>query len=90
MDGVAHPHLEMLANQVAHARERLRNCQPRERFECGKSLEQALEHLKDYVAMPDPDREKELRQIKKAMKAAALAAHGDGVAYLLFQRANAL
>jgi hypothetical protein len=90
MDGVAHPHVQMLANRVAHCREQLTRCAPRDRFQCEHALEQALWALKDYIACPDPDLDKERAQIKKAMKAAALSASEDGATFDLLRRANAL
>jgi hypothetical protein len=90
MDGAALPHVQMLADAVAHCREQLGRCQPRERFEREKSLQGALDRLKDYIACPDPDRDKELKRMKAVMRAAALAAHPDLAAIDVLQRASAL
>lgn len=66
--------VEMLAAQVEHCREQLRRCLPHERERRTAGLRQAVQHLVDYVAVPDPDAEKERRAVNVAAEKLRAAA----------------
>lgn len=69
----------MLANNVALCRELLSKTPAgaRDRFQREHALRSALETLTAYITCPDPDRDKDIRRAKLAMKNAALAGQNN-------------
>jgi len=66
--------VEMLAHQVMHCRDQLRRALPHERAQRVLALRRALQHLADYLAVPDPDAEKERRAVNAAAEKLRAAA----------------
>lgn len=66
--------VEMLAGNVERCRDQLRRALPHERVQRAIALRRALQHLADYLAVPDPDHEKERRAVNAAAEKQRLAA----------------
>lgn len=66
--------LEMLAQHVMFCRDQLRRALPHQRAQRAMALRRALAHLMDYLAVPDPDHEKERRAVNAAAEKQRAAA----------------
>ena len=69
----------MLAGNVERCRDQLRRALPHERAQRAIALRRALQHLADYLAVPDPDHEKERRAVNAAAEKLQAAARETAV-----------